>query len=79
MRRRFWAWLCRLSYRRAVARPDEEPDGVPGRRDPEARCSAYAPRERRPGEWGDCQGDGHYLCEECCHKAPEGEEELTRG
>lgn len=41
------------------------PDGVPGIRDIEAICPAYSPRKRLPGDWSDCEGDGHYLCKGC--------------
>ena len=43
--------------------------GIPGHRDPEAKCPAYAP-PRKPGVvGGDCRGDGHYLCKECANFA----------
>jgi hypothetical protein len=74
--KRFWVWLCRLAYRRATTGPSrKEPVGLPRRRDPENRCEAYEPRACEPGDWRDCDTDGHYLCEECCHRAPESEEE----
>lgn len=36
-------------------------------RDPESRCHCYEPREKRAIDFGGCEGDGHYLCKECCH------------
>ena len=63
--RKLWLKVIRFSYRR-IAGPDGEPDGVPGRRDPDALCHGYSPRKRQNGDW-DCEGDGHYLCFECCH------------
>lgn len=69
--RDFWKWLALFAYRR-WARPDEKkPVGIPGNRDPDHPCEAYAPRRRGPFEWADCQTDGHWLCAECCHRAPE--------
>lgn len=67
----FWAAFTRFGYRRwaATMTPGEKPHGVPGNRDPKAPCSAYAPRPLRLGEWADCDTDGHYLCDECCHRA----------
>jgi hypothetical protein len=44
----------------------EGPMGRPGERDPLASCVAYQP-ECYTGYWDGCEGDGHYLCEECCH------------
>lgn len=73
MRRLFWIWLCRLAYRKASKSPGygREPVGVPLRRDPSNPCPAYEPRPHRPGDWNDCETDGHYLCSECCHRAKE--------
>jgi hypothetical protein len=64
---RFWKALCLFAYRRWVTAGDTEPVGVPGRRDPAALCSAYAPRPRLLGDWTNCEADGHYLCGGCCH------------
>lgn len=56
-----------LAYRKqAVANKNKF--GVPGVRDPEAECSSYAPRKPLPGDFVDCQTDGHYLCKKCAHK-----------
>lgn len=68
----FWAGLARLAYRRWAARMPadaKKPVGVPGNRDPEHPCTAYSPRPKRAGDWGNCGTDGHYLCDECCHRA----------
>lgn len=64
--RKLWLTVIRFAYRRAAFATDE-PDGVPGRRSPEFSCDAYEPRKKKPGDWGDCDSDGHYLCRECCH------------
>lgn len=56
-----WCW------RRSKAKTGI-PCGIPGHRDPDAPCPGYEPRPREMGDWGDCRGDGHYLCEECCHR-----------
>lgn len=67
----FWLWLCRFAYRRIGLREGKRPMGVPAHRDPEFPCETYAPRSpHRRGEWKDCLGDGHFLCEECAHKGP---------
>ncbi len=39
--------------------------GARGVRDPDAPCTAFEPGEPA----GDCQTDGHYLCDECVHRA----------
>lgn len=66
--RGFWVWLTRFAYRRAV-KGKRTPVGLPGHRDPDARCDIYDPRpEFQPG---DCASDGHYLCKECSHLNPE--------
>lgn len=41
------------------------PLGVPYNRDPEFPCDGYEPRKPELGDWRDCRGDGHYLCEQC--------------
>lgn len=66
--RRFWKWLCIFAYRRWVRVERRKPVGVPHNRDPEAPCESYSPRKWSSGNWDGCQGDGHYLCAECCHK-----------
>jgi hypothetical protein len=40
--------------------------GDPGVRDPDAICEEFFPG--KPSETGSCEGDGHYLCEECLAK-----------
>lgn len=42
------------------------PVGIPTIRDPEYRCEGYSPTRLAGGGY-DCNGDGHYLCEECLH------------
>lgn len=67
---RFWLLVVRFSYRRLrnkfLYQHGGIPDGVPTIRDVDARCTGYEPRKNHPGDW-DCEGDGHYLCSECCH------------
>jgi hypothetical protein len=65
--RRVYGWLLMFAYRRlakAVLKPEA---GLPLMRDPDSPCNHYAPRDRQAGDWHDCQGDGHYLCRQCCH------------
>jgi len=64
---KFWLWLLRLTYGKLLVINPRMPAGVPGNRDPESKCPGYEPRERRQGDWSDCESDGHYLCKECCH------------
>ncbi len=67
---KFWLWLCRFAYRRLcrkVGGEDKRPVGIPAQRDPDNPCESYSPRIKYGGDWSDCQGDGHYLCNECCH------------
>ena len=71
-----WLWqrLMLFSYRRWAESSAEPPTGVPRMRDPDSRCTAFAPRPRKWNDWGKCQTDGHYLCGDCCHQAqPESE------
>jgi len=65
----FWKWLALFAYRRwARGCPTRHPpDGLPGIRDRDSRCVVYEPRPREMGDFSDCSGDGHYLCQECCH------------
>jgi hypothetical protein len=45
------------------------PMGIPGMRDPDNRCSGYAPRKHVIGDaLADCETDGHYLCKECAFR-----------
>ena len=69
LRQHFWRLVARFAYRRLMkGRPQRlPPDGLPGIRDPDSRCDIYEPRKRELGDFNDCQGDGHYLCQECCH------------
>jgi hypothetical protein len=63
----FWKWLMLFAYRRYAKSMKQKPVGIPGNRDPENICECYEPRKKKPGDWDDCQSDGHYLCKECCH------------
>lgn len=70
----FWLWLCRFSYRRlAHKKLSTIPVGIPGMRDPQHKCTMYAPRPPIAEDWKSCQGDGHYLCAECAYFKPEDE------
>jgi hypothetical protein len=73
----FWHWLFRFAFRRYMAGTPRTdlPDGIPLLRDPEGPCTFYEPRRRELGDFSDCQGDGHYLCRECCHHV----DHLTNG
>lgn len=37
--------------------------GIPGQRDPEFPCADF--NTACPSGYGRCDGDGHYLCDEC--------------
>jgi hypothetical protein len=65
--RRFWRAVALFAYRRWTIEGQPKPVGVPGNRDPDHPCDIYSPRPLRIGDFADCQGDGHYLCQECCH------------
>jgi hypothetical protein len=73
MKNKFWLWLMRLAYRRIKLNQLRLPVGVPGNRDPDSPCPAYAPVKPLPFQYyrNDCQTDGHYLCKECIHRDPE--------
>lgn len=68
--RDFWKAVALFAFRRWWRGYAEKPVGVPGNRDPDAPCSGYEPVEWKFPAWRDCQTDGHYLCGECCHRAP---------
>jgi hypothetical protein len=70
----FWLWLCQFSYKRIKISQPKLPMGIPGMRDPDNRCSGYAPRKRLAGDASnDCESDGHYLCNKCAFKIIENE------
>ena len=66
MKQKFYKWLLRFSYRKLQHEITKLPDGIPGIRDIEAKCTGYSPRKLSFGEFAECEGDGHYLCRECC-------------
>lgn len=68
--RDFWRVVAIFAYRRWATPAAQKPTGIPGNRDPEFPCPAFAPRPRQFGDFRDCQTDGHYLCADCCHRAP---------
>lgn len=65
--KRLWLAIARFAYRRCAEPIATAPSGLPFMRDPESRCHCYEPREKRAIDFGGCEGDGHYLCKECCH------------
>jgi hypothetical protein len=67
----FWKALCLFAYRRWAEPTSKKPTGIPGNRDPDNVCSAFAPRKRELSDFP-CNSDGHYLCRECAHFAPDG-------
>jgi hypothetical protein len=71
LRQKLLVWVARRAWR-AAAIPDEQmPTGIPGNRDPEHPCEAFAPRPKNSADWGGCESDGHYLCRECAHMSRE--------
>lgn len=64
-------WLLRIAARIAVRRwndPKRIPDGIPGIRDSQNPCRCYSPRTRLhvlAAPALGCNGDGHYLCDDC--------------
>lgn len=67
MKRWFFKKLCLFAYRRWAVADKIMPTGVPNNRDPDFPCSFYAPRPKLVGDFGQCEGDGHYLCNGCAH------------
>ena len=66
----FWKWLSLFAWRRWVDPSLTPPTGIPNMRDPDHPCPAYEPRARHAMlDWGKCETDGHYLCDQCCHRA----------
>jgi hypothetical protein len=68
-RERIWKWIALFAYRQWSSHQlgSSMPVGVPNHRDPEYPCTAYAPRSYKLGDFVDCEGDGHHLCNECAH------------
>ena len=63
-------YIMQLAYRKLTTYESKItekslPDGIPGIRDVNAKCTGYAPRKLELGEFNSCESDGHYLCEEC--------------
>lgn len=52
--------------------PVRHGDGRDFERSPDAVCKGFERRPRRMGDY-DCDTDGHYLCEVCCHDSREAE------
>ena len=69
-----WKAVALFAYRRWAEPNGEMPVGVPSFRDPEHICTGYEPRKRGPGDYAECEGDGHYLCAGCAHRAPDEED-----
>ena len=73
--RDFWKAIALFAYRRWAIPGEKKPVGIPGNRDPDHPCAAFEPLWKNRETWDDCQTDGHYLCDECCHKAQPDDEE----
>lgn len=59
-------WAGKVDPAKGSGGPNVGDEGV---RDPENPCAGFAPGEPSPGQG--CQGDGHYLCQECvCLEVP---------
>lgn len=59
---------------------DKQGVGMKGIRDPEACCAEFDPSAQEPGDFAQCDGDGHYLCKSCRWKTRvSGEEQTKRG
>jgi hypothetical protein len=65
----FWKFITLFAYQRWESAEKNKPVGIPHNRDPENPCEGYAPREKRLGDWDDCETDGHYLCKNCAHRS----------
>lgn len=67
----FWHWLMLFAYKqysKHCTATSVLPVGVPNNRDPLSPCTGFAPRPVKLGDYLDCQTDGHYLCQLCCHR-----------
>lgn len=64
--------LIRYTFRKLnglVRHKSEYPTGIPKHRDPRAECDSYWPSKlQRRYTSPVCDGDGHYLCNECAFK-----------
>lgn len=62
-----WMHIARFFWRLAAEPVYKAPTGLPHMRDPDSRCHVFEPRKQHAGDFADCEGDGHYLCKQCCH------------
>lgn len=66
-----WMRIARFFWRLAANPIEKAPVGLPYMRDPDNRCHVYEPKKKHERDFGDCQGDGHYLCDGCAHLSAE--------
>ncbi len=79
---RILRWLYKQILK-SIVPSNRKPVGLPLQRDPDAPCEFYEPiyplfkKKKELGQWrfGDCQGDGHYLCKGCKHIEDKSEDE----
>jgi hypothetical protein len=62
----FWLRVMRFAYIRVKSNQKFTGVGVPGLRDKDNPCDWYAPTKDKT-LIGECEADGHYLCNECRH------------
>ena len=70
MKQKLFKWLTLLFYQQWVKSSiTKKPVGIPGNRDPDAECEIYMPIKKGSLKFlsGDCETDGHYLCDKCIH------------
>ncbi|MCR9252316.1 MAG: hypothetical protein NXI20_17960 [bacterium] len=72
----FWKWLAIFAYKRIAKPQGKRPDGIPFHRSEDAICTGFEPRKKKPGDYDDCDSDGHYLCFKCCHLSEQRRKEL---
>ena len=65
MKNKFWKWLAIFAYKQINVDPKTIKLGVPGIRDVDAICKSYTPGTFTHRGFSHCDGDGHYLCNEC--------------
>jgi hypothetical protein len=69
---KFWKWLSIFAYKQIRINPESIKTGIPGIRDVDNECKSYFPGQKNAYRgFNHCDGDDHYLCQECRFYKPE--------
>jgi hypothetical protein len=65
MKNKFWKAIALFAFKQIDLKSDVMKIGWPGIRDTHALCSSYMPGKFKNRGFSHCDGDGHYLCNDC--------------